>query len=77
MVKNQQRVILSTAKRSNAIISSLFPSNVRDKIYRTEIDDIGQKKRNSQSGASPSVSSAPIAELYPDTTVLFAGKFGR
>jgi hypothetical protein len=69
-VTRQQERIISSANRSHAIVSSLYPAAVRDKIYPLE-------KSNGGMGmtlyANPSLSSPPIAELYPETTVLFAG----
>lgn len=71
-VERQRKDIMDTAKRSDAIISSLFPSNVRDKLY--PIDNIvGNNKSDLNDGPSKNLSSPPIAQLYPETTVLFAG----
>jgi hypothetical protein len=61
-VSRQQKLLMSSAQRSNAIVDSLFPSNVRDKLYPHETNDPYIK------------SGAPIAELHPDTTIIFAGK---
>jgi hypothetical protein len=71
-ITRQQQEILSTANRSHAIVSSLFPSNVRDQLYLN-------KERNVQATNSTATASSystvligpPIAELYPETTVLF------
>lgn len=101
-VERRQTTVLNTAVRSTAIVSSLFPSEVRDRLYpaTAAADDAKQKssRRSSsvlpdtakgklksflrETGVStnPSLDSstsvmlegAPIAELYPDTTVLFA-----
>lgn len=62
-VSQQQKLLMSSAQRSNAIVDSLFPSNVRDKLYATGNNDKNIEGQN----------SAPIADLYPETTVLFAG----
>jgi class 3 adenylate cyclase len=58
-VSRQQKKLMSSAQRSNAIVESLFPSNVRDKLYPQDADDQND-------------SGAPIADLHPDTTVVFA-----
>jgi hypothetical protein len=63
-VSRQQKLLMSSAQRSNAIVASLFPSNVRDKLYPQDSND--PKGDNNNSGA-------PIADLHPDTTILFAG----
>lgn len=64
-VTRQKELIIDTAERSDAIISSLFPSHVHDKLLEMET-------KNTVMGLKPNV--GPIADLYPDTTVLFAGK---
>jgi hypothetical protein len=61
-VSRQQKLLMSSAQRSNAIVESLFPSNVRDKLYPHDENGITN-------------SGTPIADLHPDTTVIFAGTF--
>jgi hypothetical protein len=43
-VVRRQRKLLSTALRTNAIVSPLFPSVVRDRIYPTDQSIAGQKQ---------------------------------
>lgn len=88
-VEQRQQTVMQTAVRSTAIVSSLFPSAVRDRLYPAE-KKFGKKlsQRNlrigkmtsSQSAATAegytSLSTSPIAELYPETTVLFADVAG-
>jgi class 3 adenylate cyclase len=57
-VSRQQKRLLLSAERSNAIVDSLFPSGVRDKLYPQDVND-----KNC---------GTPIADLHPDTTVIFA-----
>lgn len=64
-VKRKQKRIITAAKQSEAIISSLFPTSVMNQLYPTEP---GQATKFGQVA-----STRPIAELYPETTVLFAG----
>jgi Adenylate and Guanylate cyclase catalytic domain len=86
-VERRQRKVLTSAERSSAIVSSLFPSSVRDRLYeksaaQTEVPESAKGKlqrflREDNAGSKPSggasaLTSSPIAELYPDTTVLFA-----
>ena len=70
IVSRQHKVIVKSAQVSNAIISSLFPASVRDKIK------LEAKRKDDESAhfLDSATDSAPIAELYPSTTVLFAGK---
>jgi Adenylate and Guanylate cyclase catalytic domain len=88
-VENRQRSILQTATRSTAIVSSLFPSGVRDRIFQSTQEECKKSKlegilpetakgrlqnflRDGKTSAECSAANAPIAELYPETTVLFA-----
>jgi hypothetical protein len=72
-VTRQQEEILSTANRSHAIVSSLFPSSVRDQLYSNQdIDKKANTNLTTQQSPSAALMGPPIAELYPETTVLFA-----
>jgi hypothetical protein len=73
-----------SAAQSNAIIRSLFPSSVRDRIF--EADPAGQQfvpsktrlssflrtGETSTASDNDEVKSRPIADLFPETTVMFA-----
>ena len=80
-IARRQNKILTTAKRSNAIISSLYPSNVRNQLYPSVTTDKvsakdGNKKtnyNNKKNIPTMTLVGGPIADLYPETTVLFAG----
>ena len=73
----QQNEIISSAKRSNAIVSSLFPSHIRDQVINattaTTQNTMGRKSFKQSESALLFSSAPPIAELYPEATVLFAG----
>jgi hypothetical protein len=92
-VERRQQSIMRSAVRSNAIVSSLFPSVVRDRLYpiegtvkstsmspETAKGKLHSFLRESQKPASVApkhtewnlFGTSPIAELYPETTVLFA-----
>jgi hypothetical protein len=66
-ISRQQKKIVSNALRTDAIVSELFPSNVRDQLYRALKNGGTQDECIEQD-------NQVIAELHPDTTVLFAGK---
>jgi hypothetical protein len=66
-VSRQQKRLMSSAQRLNAIVDSLFPPNVRDKLF-PPIDT------NNKYQEVENDSGAPIADLHPETTVIFAGK---
>jgi hypothetical protein len=62
-ISRQQEKILSNALRTDAIISDLFPSNVRDQLYKS--------LRHSNENDNDNTNDV-IAEFHPETTVLFA-----
>lgn len=91
--------VVHVAARSNVIVSNLFPTAVREKLFEHEAmenREPGRSKtssrtvknflRESEKGAEQidgdrlsahPYKSKPIAELFPDTTVLFADIAGR
>ncbi len=82
-----QSKVMKTAVQSTAIVSSLFPSNVRDRLFITD-NEAEQKtgidapknrwKSALRTGASELepvssvTSSPPVADFFPETTVMFA-----
>ena len=73
----QRKRIIQDAKRSNAIVSALFPAAVRDKLYPYEPPEPSSHGRRNSGTEGVLINKSipgPIAELYPDTTVLFAGR---
>ena len=80
MVEKRQRVVLDTAQRSTAIVSSIFPKNVRDQLLQAPVQGNATKLRfladatkqdcqgGINSGTNVDVSSGPIADLFPDCT---------
>jgi len=77
---------MTKAIHSTAIVSSLFPSNVRDRLFPVmqEEDGISPTRRNkyltehgsddptTTTTSASGTSSRPIADLFPEATVLFA-----
>ena len=91
-VQQRNDKIVKAAARSNAIVASLFPSNVRDRLFANE-DDKKEKKKGWLSPKSnlkefledenadeedPNniYGGKPIADLFPETTILFADLVG-
>jgi class 3 adenylate cyclase len=83
MVERRQRMVLDTAKRSTAIVSSIFPKKVRDQLMGAPVQGNASKLRNIASGdagpgghneaAAPGAATdGPIADLFPECTVMFA-----
>lgn len=80
LVERRQEVVLTKATQSTAIVSSLFPKNVRDRLL--EIDNgsghmgLATKTRiqgflNGEEGEDVAT-AAPIADLFPNCSVFFA-----
>ena len=85
-VKRRNDKIVKAAARSNAIVSSLFPSNIRDRLFKAEDDK--KKDQNWKNapksglkgylrddgdvnGKSDHLSdSKPLADLFPETTIM-------
>jgi Adenylate and Guanylate cyclase catalytic domain len=87
MVEKRQRSVLETAVQSSAITSSLFPSAVRTRLYpaaarampKRTIDSFhlsNEKKSELGQSTNIEIEGSPIANLYPDTTVMFADLAG-
>ena len=81
LVERRQMRVMSTAVRSTAIVSSLFPSTVRDQLYpaATDVGMPGHTTNTSAydiNGISTAIIGSPIAEVYPETTVIFADIVG-
>lgn len=106
LVEKRQAMTMESAARSDAIVSSLFPSEVKQQMYdehqnrQKTLDDqqrrrrsgggpeefmgnrnpnlgtIAEDNQNQQNGYDGVSSGAsPIASLYPETSIIFAGKF--
>lgn len=119
LVQQRQTKVMDSAKRSNAIVSSLFPADIRDRIFRNgdikKAKKSSKKKQGKKGGFLPGLnntptfglknflnendpdndmsegnlnednihgdplaicSSPPIADLFPNTTVMFADIVG-
>lgn len=86
-VRMRNKKVIGAAVRSGAIVSSLFPSSVRDRLYKEAEENAAanariQKWMVPESGArgetlqnnksAIAYDSKPIADLFPETTILFA-----
>ena len=88
-VSRRNAKVMGAAIRSTAIVSELFPSSVRDRIYapadaangvgssssklRRFMDKSGTAEDPNNEGDSEAIilESKPIADLFPETTVMF------
>jgi hypothetical protein len=77
MVEQRQRKVMATAVQTSAIVSSLFPSTVRDRLLFASNDNSTFRQNNGieswfftkDIGGGR---SRPIADFYPNATVMFA-----
>lgn len=96
IVQRRQTKVMATAARTNAIVTSLFPSNVRDRIMKDAEEAVANNKEMVPflpgMGEAPKkklktfldeenpgtenqlvmFQTKPIADLFPETTVMFA-----
>ena len=77
LVQHRNEKIVVTAARSNAIVSSMFPDAIRDRLLHQ--NDAQSKQghlksylMNGEGDGTGSMSSKPLADLFLETTVLFA-----
>jgi class 3 adenylate cyclase len=85
-VESRQKRVMKRAVQSRAIVSSLFPAAVRDRLFRND-DSTGSKGKNNKQATKsriksflnesnqeqkPAAELRPIADLFPHTTVMFA-----
>jgi hypothetical protein len=82
LVERRQRILMKKATQTHQIVASLFPKNVRDRLLQ---DDNDKKKEgglmvpnnrlkkflNGDEGNNQ-MGQAPIADLFPHSTILFA-----
>lgn len=77
-VSRRQVMLLGTATKLYKIVSGLFPKIVKDRMMSSSAttNGVGDKDKTrtdaSQGGLSSSYHDAPIADLFPETTILFA-----
>lgn len=89
-VQRRQKIILSAAQRTTAIVSSLFPKNIQQRIMQEAEDQAvleGKQKKmfgfapksqlqdfladGTQEESHTNLKSKPIADLFPDVTIMF------
>jgi len=80
-VSKKNKKMVSQAARTNKIVSSIFPSNVRDRILQESVPKKEKALKTFLSSDSPDSASAansgkPIADLFAATTIMFADIVG-
>mmetsp|Transcript_21372 Transcript_21372/g.50809 ORF Transcript_21372/g.50809 Transcript_21372/m.50809 type:complete len:1202 (-) Transcript_21372:132-3737(-) len=94
MVERRQKIVLDTAQRSTAIVSSIFPKQVVGRLMSSPVQGNATKLRSLMTPGSKSevnalttkgddsdgeladITSAPIADYFPEATVIFADVAG-
>jgi Adenylate and Guanylate cyclase catalytic domain len=85
MVRRRQAKVMASAKRTNDIVSSLFPENVRARLYERaaatgapnfaigaqDSQYFASSRSTAMTKSSSIFGSDPIADLFPHTTVMF------
>ena len=85
MVARRQKLVMKSAVQSGKLVSSLFPEEVRDRLYEEQERNAAAKKCNGwqlkqQQHQNPSETAMEpkkaIARLYPETTLFFGDLCG-
>jgi hypothetical protein len=74
LVERRQDKVTRTAAKSSAIVSSLFPEEVRERLFQDD-EESGRNRRgfaNKTNNVSNDKQGAPVADLYPECTVMFS-----
>ena len=81
LVKTRQQKLMSTAKRTNALLSTLFPKDVQEQLMQEAEKDNKRDGKcksmtdfvsNQDDTNGQNVAGTPIADLFPSATVMFA-----
>jgi hypothetical protein len=77
LVEKRQKTVMTTAVHTSAIVSSLFPSTVRERLFENDNEATGNGPQPGESFVllGDTVVSRPIADLYPSATVMFADMY--
>jgi hypothetical protein len=80
-VQRRQRIVLERAVRSTAVVSSLYPANIREHIINDQGNDPTERSKRGHTFLrstvkESSLNAPPLATKYPDCTVYFADLAG-
>lgn len=88
LVNERNKKVVENAARSNAIVTQLFPGNLREQIVARKEAEMQLKKGNKSSNFLKSfvegkqnysltdTSTKPVAELFLESTIIFADIVG-
>jgi hypothetical protein len=90
LVSNRQNRLMKTAKKQHALVSSLFPKSIQKKLMEEVEEGMKTGKKFSSFGKAglrsyldeegrdnEVTNTKPIADLFPETTVMFADIAGK
>jgi hypothetical protein len=80
-VQRRQRIVLERAVRATAVVSSLYPANIREQIINDQCNDPTESAKRGQAFLRSAVKESaliapPLATKYPNCTVCFADLAG-
>eukprot|EP00980_Cylindrotheca_fusiformis_P013626 scaffold3508_cov113-Cylindrotheca_fusiformis.AAC.6 len=80
-VGRRQRIVMDRIVKQDKIVSNVFPTAIRDRLYDAQAQPSGTRKRDSNDLAgfeddSNDLASAPLADLFPSVSVVFADIVG-
>jgi hypothetical protein len=76
MLSRRQEKTLDSAIRTSNLVSSMFPENVRDRLMEDALQDEGKTSvldgKGNPSSVGGGFNSRPIADFFPESTIMFA-----
>jgi hypothetical protein len=77
-ITRRQRIVMERIVKQDKIVANIFPTAIRNRLYDQDQQSQGKLNRDSIfdplgfDGPSNITGSAPLADLFPSTTVIFA-----
>eukprot|EP00980_Cylindrotheca_fusiformis_P002908 scaffold675_cov103-Cylindrotheca_fusiformis.AAC.19 len=71
-VGRRQRKFMTRIVRQDQIVSNVFPAAIRDRLYETEQKGLKEESLLDPLGCRGDAGGAPLADLFLETTVVFA-----
>lgn len=79
MIYKRNRVMIMNAARTNTMLTSLFPTQIRDRMIENQEEAggkrIGLLRAMTSGNFNNNVGDQPMADLFLDTTVLVSSMF--
>eukprot|EP00980_Cylindrotheca_fusiformis_P011198 scaffold2563_cov124-Cylindrotheca_fusiformis.AAC.29 len=79
VVGRLQRKVMDRINKQEMIVANVFPSAIRDRLYQAQGNALQQSQMFGENTKSPvfqnetgAMGSAPLADLFPNTSVVFA-----